>query len=144
VQLWCAVRMIAGEIVINHKIFRLHAMNFQTLDPSEYGAQSHIKLTICKSISIHHQSTSLKQLMRLSYCMPTHCLLPFPNATRYFSKYRAFSGSSHLVGSKLYGSGKMDALRCIIQEDIPTTACEDIKLVHVPELLSSVDIHPAG
>jgi len=48
----CVVRMIAGEVVINHEIFRLHAMYFQALEPSEYGAQSHIKFTVCKSISI--------------------------------------------------------------------------------------------
>jgi hypothetical protein len=130
VKLRCIIRMITREVVISHEIFGLHTMCFQALEPSEYGAQSHIELTLCKSKSIHRQSTSLKQMVSLFYCMPTHCLLPFPNATRYFSEYCAFSGSSHRVGSKVSGSGKWSGYDALSRRTYPLLPVCSVGLVY--------------
>lgn len=52
--------------------------------------------------------------------MPIHCLLPLVNVTIYRSSFFAAPGSIHRSGVKVYESGKMVSLWCIITEVIPT------------------------
>jgi len=43
------VGVIAGEIIIENKIFWLDAISLQVLEPAEYCTQGDIELTVCKT-----------------------------------------------------------------------------------------------
>lgn len=52
---------------------------------------------------------------RLTYCCPTHILLPFENGMNAFSITFDFSGSDHRSGLKVVGDSKYSGLWWSVQ-----------------------------
>jgi hypothetical protein len=81
------------------------------------------QLKFCFGKARLNSSVQLKSIVdNETYCMPTHCLDPFENETRYRSSGGAPSGrfSSQRSGLNLFASGKMVSFWWMWTDVMPT------------------------
>ena len=97
------------DVLIKRSLMQLHPMS----KPPNHCRKCPVQLRICQTTQ-SLVKTSIKLIIEFlwTYFIPAHCLLPFENASRYFSRWLP-SGWSHRSGSNFSGDGKTSSSLCI-------------------------------